>query len=287
MPVALITGCSTGIGFETAAAMARAGYEVFATMRNPGAAPDLAALAAKENLPITIVQMDVDSDESVRDGMQQILPRSRRIDVLVNNAGVGGGGPVEEADIAEYRRVMETNFFGVLRCTQAVLPGMRQQRSGHIINISSVAGRMAMAPQAAYAASKWALEAMSEVLAQEVKPFGILVALVEPGVIATPIFAKTKQREWGAYYPQPRRMMALFKASLQNPTPPSVVADKIVGIVQSGDATLRHPAGPDANGFLSWRASMTDEQWIAWGGAESDEEWLRNMKRDLGLDIRL
>ena len=287
MPVALITGCSTGIGFETAAAMARAGYEVFATMRNPGAAPDLAALAAKENLPITIVQMDVDSDESVRDGMQQILARSRRIDVLVNNAGVGGGGPVEEADIAEYRRVMETNFFGVLRCTQAVLPGMRLQRSCHIINISSVAGRMAMAPQAAYAASKWALEAMSEVLAQEVKRFGILVALVEPGVIATPIFAKAKQREWGVYYPQPRRMMALFKASLQNPTPPSVVAHKIVGIVQSGDATLRHPAGPDANGFLSWRASMTDEQWIAWGGAESDEEWLRNMKRDLGLDIRL
>lgn len=163
MSIALITGCSTGIGFATATAMARAGHQVFATMRNPAAAPELAALAAEEKLPIAVVRMDVDLDESVLNGVQEVLAAGGRIDVLVNNAGIPGGGPVEEADIAEFRRVMETNFFGVLRCTQAILPGMRQQRSGHIVNVSSVAGRMAMSPQAAYAASKWALEAMSGV----------------------------------------------------------------------------------------------------------------------------
>jgi NAD(P)-dependent dehydrogenase (short-subunit alcohol dehydrogenase family) len=267
--------------------MARAGHDVFAGMRDPDAAPELAKLAAAEKLPITVTQIDVDSDESVRNAIGAVLGARGAIDVLVNNAGIPGGGPVEEAEIAIFRRVMETNFFGVLRCTQAVLPGMRRQRSGHIVNISSVAGRFSMSPQAAYSASKWALEAMSEALAQEVRPFGIRVALVEPGVIATAIFGKVRQRQWSSYYPQSRRMMALFQSSLQNPTPPSVVADKIVEIVNSRDATLRHPVGPDAKGFLEWRASMTDEQWIAWGGVESDEEWAANVKRDFGMDVQL
>lgn len=144
-----------------------------------------------------------------------------------------------------------------------------------------------MAPQAAYAASKWALEAMSEALAQEVRPLGILVALVEPGVIATAIFGKVKPREWSSYYPQSRRLLALFRSSLQKPTPGSVVAEKIVEIVNKRDAMLRHPVGPDAQAFLDWRASMTDEQWIAWGGVESDEEWIANIRRDLGVDIQL
>jgi NAD(P)-dependent dehydrogenase (short-subunit alcohol dehydrogenase family) len=256
-------------------------------MRNPGASRNLNALATKEKLPITIITMDVDSDESVRAGVQQVLSARGRIDVLVNNAGVPGGGPVEEVEISEFRRVMETNFFGVLRCTQAVLPVMRQQQSGHIVNVSSVSGRMAMSPQAPYAASKWALEAMSEVLAQEVKRFGVRVALVEPGAIATPIFTKAKPRQWSSYYPQSKRLQALFRVSLRNPTPPTVVADKIVEIVNNGDATLRHPVGPDATGFLAWRASMTDEQWIAWGGVESDREWQSNVKRDFGIDVQI
>jgi NAD(P)-dependent dehydrogenase (short-subunit alcohol dehydrogenase family) len=249
--------------------MARAGHQVVAAMRNPEASPELVQLAAAEKLPVTVLRMDVDSDQSVRNGVQEVLATLGRIDVLVNNAGIGGGGPVEEADIAFFRKVMETNFFGVLRCTQAVLPGMRQQRSGHIVNVSSVAGRMASSPQAPYAASKWALEAMSEILAQEVKRFGIRVA------------------QWSSYYPQSRRLAARFRTALQNPTPPSLVADRIVEIVSTADATLRHPVGPDAKGFLEWRSSMTDEQWIEWVGVESDEEWLRNVKRDFGIDIQL
>jgi len=281
MSIALITGCSTGIGFATAVAMARTGHEVFAAMRNPAAASELAQLG------IHIIQMDVDSDESVANAIRDVLAARGRIDVLVNNAGLGGGGPVEELGIAAFRQIMETNFFGVLRCTQAVLPGMREQRSGHILNVSSVAGRVATSPQAPYAASKWALEAMTEILAQEVRPFGIRVALIEPGVIATPIFGKVEHRAWSDNYPHMKRIMALFQAALQNPTPPSVVADKIAEIVNGQDTTLRHPVGPDAAGFLAWRASMTDEQWIAWNSIESDEEWARNLKRDLGLDVQL
>ena len=132
MSIALITGCSTGIGFATAVAMARAGHEVVAAMRNPDGAPELAEFSAAEKLPVSVVRLDVDSDESVRRGIEEVLATRGRIDVLVNNAGIGGEGPVEEVEIGVFRKVMETNFFGALRCTQAVLPGMRQQRSGHM-----------------------------------------------------------------------------------------------------------------------------------------------------------
>jgi NAD(P)-dependent dehydrogenase (short-subunit alcohol dehydrogenase family) len=180
---------------------------------------------------------------------------------------------------------METNFFGAVRCMQAVLPGMRRQGSGHIINVTSVAGRIAMSPQGAYAASKWALEATTEALAQEVQRFGIRVTIVEPGLIATPILSKIKPREWGSDYPQMRRIRALFGTSLQNPTPPSVVADKIVEIVKGNDATFRHPVG-DARVYFAWRASMTDEQWIELGGVMSDEVWANSVKRHFGIDVQ-
>jgi NAD(P)-dependent dehydrogenase (short-subunit alcohol dehydrogenase family) len=281
--IVLITGCSTGIGFATAISLAQSGHEVIATMRNPSSSPELAARAADDHLPIRVLSMDVDSDESVREAVQEVLSAYGRIDVLVNNAGIPGGGPVEEVEIEVFRNVMETNFFGALRCMQAVLPGMRQQTSGHIINVTSVAGRLAISPQAAYAASKWALEATSEALAQEVRRFGIRVTIVEPGLIATPILSKVKPRQWSSHYPQPKRMRALFGASLQNPTPPSVVADKIVHIVNSDSGTFRHPVG-DANVYFAWRASMTDEQWIELNGVEDDEVWCASVKQHFGID---
>ena len=283
MSIVLITGCSTGIGFATAISLAQAEHKVFAAMRNPSSSPELAARAADNHLPIRVLRMDVDSDESVREAVQEVLSEHGQIDVLVNNAGIPGGGPVEEVEIELFRKIMETNFFGALRCMQAVLPGMRQQNSGHIINVTSVAGRIAMAPQAAYAASKWALEATSEALAQEVRRFGIRATIVEPGLIATPIFGKVKPRQWSSHYPQTKRVRALFGASLQNPTPPSVVADKIVHIVNSDSGTFRHPVG-DANVYFAWRASMTDEQWIELNGVEDDEVWCASVKRHFGID---
>src|SRR6266436_6338647 len=192
MPTAIVTGTSTGIGLATAVALARAGHDVYATMRNPAAAPELAGIARKDKLPIKILPMDVDDDGSVNRAVAEVLSAAGRIDVLVNNAGVQGSGPIEEVPLAEFRRNMETNYFGVLRCIQAVLPGMRKQGDGHIINVSTVGGRITGLSQGPYCGSKFALEAVSEILAGEVKSFGIRVAIVEPGVTETPIFDKRR-----------------------------------------------------------------------------------------------
>src|SRR5208283_3177354 len=179
MASALITGTSTGIGLATALNLGRAGHTVYATMRNPSRAPELAERASQEKLPIKISVMDVDSDSSVKTGIANIQKDAGQIDVLVNNAGVERNGSVEELPLADFRAVMETNYFGPLRCIQAVVPQMRQRKSGCIINVASVAGRIATSPLASYTASKFALEAVSEALAQEMKMFGVRVAIVE------------------------------------------------------------------------------------------------------------
>jgi NAD(P)-dependent dehydrogenase (short-subunit alcohol dehydrogenase family) len=287
MAMALVTGTSTGIGFATAAALGRAGHEVYATMRRPDRAPELASTAAKDKLPIKILPMDVDDDASVVKAIAQVLAGGGRIDVLVNNAGIDLKGAIEELPLAEFRRVMETNYFGALRCIQAVVPEMRARRSGHIINVTSVAGRLSLASQAPYAASKWALEAASEALAQEVKPFGIHVSIVEPGLIATPILDKRREVPANTRYPQERRLNVLFNASLKQPISPFLVADKIVEIVKYKTWKLRHPVGPDAEPILAYRASMTDEQWVDLHSLKSDQEWAAVIKRDLGLEVVL
>jgi NAD(P)-dependent dehydrogenase (short-subunit alcohol dehydrogenase family) len=285
--IALITGTSTGIGLATAVTLARGGHTVFATMRNPaGGAGEIGALTAAEKLPITVLPMDVDDDASVPAAVAQALAQSGRIDVLVNNAGIGVHGSVEELPLSEFRRTMETNFFGALRCIQAVVPGMRERRHGCIVNVTSVAGRISNAPQAPYAASKWALEAASEALAQEMKPFGVRVAIVEPGIIATPIFGKVAPGPPRSHYPNSRRLAALFAAALKNPVSPYVVGEAIRRIVESDSWQLRHTVGPDAAPFLAWRAAMSDEEWVNYGAA-TDAEWVARVKRDFGLDVEL
>lgn len=286
MPIALVTGSSTGIGLATAVALARGGLTVYASMRNLGGSKELQQITAAEKLPIKLLQLDVDDDGSVRNGVAKIFADEGCIDVLVNNAGIAWLGSVEELPLADFRQVLETNFFGALRCIQAVVPGMRKQRSGCIINVTSVAGRIAIAPQAAYAASKWALEALSEVLAQEVKTYGIRVAIVEPGVIQTPIFTKEKPKQPSQWYPHERRLQAIFAASLQNPVSPYVVGERILEIVNSKSNQLRYPVGPDAAPLIQWRAGMTDEQWVA-RGAASDADWTASVKREFNLDVKL
>lgn len=230
MAIALVTGASgtrSGIGFATAITLARAGHTVIATMRNPEAAGELPGIVATEQLPVTIMTLDVDDDVSVAQTFEQALNQHGRIDVLVNNAGLGGPGTVEDTPLASFRRIMETNYFGPLRCIKAVLPGMVARRSGCIINISSVVGRIAISPQAPYAASKHALEALSECLAQEVKAFKVRVALVEPGPIATPMAQNILTGQPKSTYPQGRRLAALFAAFLKQPTSPFVVGEQI------------------------------------------------------------
>jgi len=193
---------------------------------------------------------------------------------------------VEELPLDVFREVMETNYFGPLRCIKAVLPSMRERRHGCIVNVTSIAGRIALPPQAAYAASKWALEALSECLAQEMRAFNVRVAIVEPGVIATPIFSKARPLPADSPYPHARRQRALFAASLAQPTSPYVVGEKICQIVDSDSWQLRYPVGPDAEPVLKWRASKTDEEIVQLGGA-SDEEYKMIAKREFGLDVNI
>lgn len=284
MSTVLITGTSKGIGLEAALAFARAGHTVHATMRNPSQSPQLAETAKREKLPITISTMDVDSDQSVTRAMAEIY-KAGPIDVLVNNAGVERVGSVEELPLADFRAVMETNYFGVIRCIQAVIPHMRKRRSGCIINVSSVAGRITSAPLSPYTASKWALEALTEALAGELKTFNVRVSLVEPGIVDTAMARRIGDSAPESPYRQQFRFAAMFAASLQHPTPPSLVADKILEVADSGTWKLRHPVGPDAVPFLQWRAKMTDEQWVDLN-ASDDETWYRGLERDFGLDTR-
>ena len=285
MASVLITGTSTGIGFAVALAFGRAGHKVSATMRSPSRAPELARITSKEKLPITISAMDVDSDASVKEGIDRIVKEGGPVDVLVNNAGIERTGSVEELALADFRAVMETNYFGAIRCIQAVLPTMRARRSGCIVNVASVAGRIANSPLAPYTASKFALEALSESLAQEAKPFNVRVAIVEPGIIDTAMARRIETPQTRSPYPQLRRFAAMFAASLKKPVPPSVVAEKVLQIVDSDTWQLRHPVGPDAAPFLAWRKAMSDEEWVDWGALD-DDRWYERLKADFGMDAR-
>jgi len=269
MSTVLITGTSKGIGFETALCFARAGHKVLATMRNPAQSPALAEIVSREKLPILISALDVDSDTSVTDGIAALTQAHGEIDVLVNNAGVETAGSVEETPLNLFRSIMETNYFGVIRCTQAVLPQMRERRSGCIVQVSSVAGRFSQPPLAAYCASKWALEAMTEALASEMKTFGVRVALVEPGIIDTAM-AQRISRAGSSRYRQSERVAGFFAKSLEESRPASLVAEKILEIVENGTWQLRHPVGPDAVPLISSRQSMTDEAWVDWHSADDE-----------------
>ena len=287
MGIVVVTGTSTGIGQATAITLARAGHAVFAGMRNLDRGGELREITSKEKLPIKIVQLDVDSDNSVEDAFKQILSEKGQIDVLVNNAGIGARGYIEEAPIAAFRQVMETNFFGGLRCIKAVVPSMRERKSGCIINITSVAGQFAMPPQGPYASSKWAFEGLSECLAQELSPFNVRVAIVEPGVIATPLTTTPRPAPPASPYSMHgRRMGALFAASLSNPTSPFEVAKTIQDIVDGNSTKLRNPSGADGALLINWRKNKTDEEWVSLGAA-SDAEWAADVKKNLGADVKL
>jgi NAD(P)-dependent dehydrogenase (short-subunit alcohol dehydrogenase family) len=268
-----------------AIAFGRANHRVFATMRDPGRGAALRRVVEEEKLPVVISALDVDSDSSVTEAVGLIAREAGPIDVLVNNAGIAPTGSVEETPLSVFRSAMETNYFGVVRCVQAVLPAMRERRSGCIINISSIAGRVSAAPMTPYAATKFALEGFSDGLAQEVKPFNIRVAVVQPGIIDTPAARVIAETENPSPYPQQRRVSALFAGSLQSPRPATLVADKVLEIAESGTWQLRHPVGPDAAPFLEYRKSMSDEDWVDWGALD-DDAWYERVKADFGLDAR-
>ena len=277
----LVTGCSSGIGYSTAIELARAGHQVLASMRHPDQAPQLEQIAASEQLPIKVLTLDVDSDESVNSLFNRI---AEPIDVLVNNAGIEVHGSVEELSMSSMIAVMNTNCFGAVRCIKAVLPQMRERQSGCIVNVSSISGRIANSPFSAYCASKFALEAFCEALAGEVKPFNIRVALLEPGIQDTRM-AHDISKGSPSIYRQVNRFSDLFRALLASPISPEASATAIRHIIESGTWQLRHLPGPNAAPFVAWRASMTDEQWVDWNALD-DDAWYDAVQRDFGVDAR-
>jgi NAD(P)-dependent dehydrogenase (short-subunit alcohol dehydrogenase family) len=192
MAVAVVTGSSTGIGLATSLALAKEGFHTYATMRNLDKSVDITSKADNDNLPLTVLQMNVDDDNSVNDTIQKIMNDKGRIDVVVNNAGYALLGAFEESSMREGRAQLETNFFGTVRVIKAVLPIMRKQHGGTIVNLSSMAGRIAFPFDSFYHASKFAVEGLSESLKYEVEPFGVKVILIEPGAVKSDFMKNLK-----------------------------------------------------------------------------------------------
>jgi NAD(P)-dependent dehydrogenase (short-subunit alcohol dehydrogenase family) len=265
--VAVVTGSSSGIGLATSLALARSGYLTYATMRNLAKRDSIQSIAEKQHLPIRTVQLDVTDENSVKNAIQSILSEAGRIDVLVNNAGYGLTGAFEDIEIDEIKALYETNLFGVIRVTQAVLPTMRKQRSGRIINISSGAGRIGYPGGSAYVSSKFALEGLSESMAYEIEQFGIRTVLVEPGFVKTNfgenIAIAKKAQDPNSPYSQ---MMIQMKSSsylrrmVENASDADLVASVIIEAVTAKEPNLRYLAGKDVQQMVATKKNMSDEE---------------------------
>src|ERR1035438_10064846 len=278
MPVALITGTSTGIGRETALHFARQGYRVFAGARSPA--------AVEEHPNIIAVKLDVDQDESVREAVDRVWRAAGVTDVLVNSAGVGFAGAVEYAPLEKVRATFETNFYGAVRMMQAVLPSMRERHSGTIVNVTSIMGHLTLGCHGFYSATKFALAAVSESLAMEIKPFGVRVAIIEPGVILTPIWKKGEATmpEGHPYQLAMRRLSRLFRAQMDGGTKADAVARGIYEAVQEGATKLRYVVGVDAEAMVAARDRMTAGDWAALL-TEDEERFVAKAEEVFGADL--
>ncbi len=286
--VVLITGSSSGIGLETAIRLARAGYRVFGTMRDLSRSEALVVAALEDKLPLDAVRLDVNDDASVAAGVAQVHDKAGRIDVLVNNAGVGGGGPFEVRPLEKGRATFETDYFGAIRMIRAVMPEMRARRDGVIVNVTSIAGLAPLPAMGHYAAAKHALEAATETLAHEARPFGVRVASVAPGVVLTPIFEKSSAPKFDREYPYAppvRRLWRYFRAQLENPTLPAAVAEKIQHAIETDSPQLRYLVGRDAEILYAARQRTSAEEWIELSGIEDDEAYYDAAAELFGFDL--
>ena len=258
---------------------------MYAGVRNLSTATELAAAIEAEKLAIRPITLDVDDPASVTRTVGEVLARSGRVDVLVNNAGIGGGGPIEDVPVDWVKSLFETNYLGAIRMIQAILPGMRARRSGAIVNVSSIAGRLAIAGHGHYSAVKHALEAVSEALAQEVHAFGIRVALVEPGVVVTPIFTKAKRfaDPGSPYAVHVHRLLLFYQMQMKTPSQPADVARVIHEAVTAKEPRLRYLVGDDAERLVAGRQRLTDEEYVATGRLMPDAEYLDLMRQRYGF----
>ena len=249
----LVSGATRGIGRSLADELASRGHIVYGTGRSwPDSAPVLAFH------PIT---MDVQDDASVKAAVQQVLDAEDRIDVLVNNAGIGLSGSVEETPLEAARGLLETNYLGVVRTLQAVLPRMRKQGFGTIVNVGSAAGKIAIPFQSHYSASKFAIEGLTEALSQELHGSGIRILLIEPGDVKTEIWERSEHSLEGdsPYLDALVRFHAVKKRDMgHSADSPARVAARIADIIESDTKTLRHPVAKKAGFFLLARKLLPD-----------------------------
>jgi NAD(P)-dependent dehydrogenase (short-subunit alcohol dehydrogenase family) len=269
--VAVVTGSSSGIGFETSLLLARNGIYTYATMRNQSKSEEILANARKDNLPLKILHLDVTNEKSILEAIKKIIAEKGRIDILVNNAGYSLLGPLEQLQINEIKEEFETNFFGIIKLIQSVLPIMRKQRYGRIINISSLAGRIGLPFSSAYVSSKFALEGLTESLRYEIQNFGIHVILIEPGVIRTNflngmklgknvITPQSDSNINSPYAEMIRKRISAFKPRFEKGSAPIGVAEVVLEAATSQDPKSRYLVGNDAMKMLEKRKDTTDEE---------------------------
>jgi NAD(P)-dependent dehydrogenase (short-subunit alcohol dehydrogenase family) len=261
--IAIVTGSSSGIGLESALLLARNDYNTYATMRTPEKDTSIKAAIENEELPIRIVQLDVTNDSSVKNAVDHIISEAGRIDVLVNNAGYPLGGALEDLAIEEIKSQYETNLFGLIRVTQAVLPTMRRQRSGRILNISSGNGIFGFPGISAYVSTKFAVEGLSEAIAYELEQFGIKVILIEPGFIRTNILhamvvAKKAQDPTSPYTELMQKIMANVSELAKNASDPELVANIVLDAASNPSPRLRYLAGKDVESWAAGKKNMNE-----------------------------
>lgn len=264
--VAIVTGSSSGIGYATSLLLARNRFHTYATMRNIEKSADIQEIANKERLPLQVIQLDVNDDASIRNSIKRVERENERIDVLVNNAGYGLVGAFEDLSVEEIKSQFETNFFGVIRLTQQVLPIMRKQKSGTIVNVSSGAGRIGFPGMSAYVSSKFALEGLSESMSYELEPFGIKVVIIEPGVIRTnfkknSVMSKKSldNSSISPYSTIIQKIDSSISSIIEHATPPEEVAKAILHAITSNNPELRYLVGNDMIMMAETKKSMSDE----------------------------
>lgn len=261
--VALITGCSSGIGYETALMLGRNGFRTFATMRNTKKSDSLQEVIRKEGLDVSIRQLDVNNNESIENTINNIKNEANRIDILINNAGFGLVGFFEDLTLDEIRDQFETNFFGVLNITKKIIPIMRLQKSGTIINISSGAGQVGFPGISAYVSTKFAIEGFSESLMYELHPYGIKVVIIEPGVIKTDFFRNCKVSEHSmkknsAYSPSLDKFQRNIELMQEHATSPTDVAKVIIQVLGNNEPKQRYIVGNDVAMILEAKKNLSE-----------------------------
>ena len=263
--VALITGCSSGIGYETALMLGRNGFRTFATMRNTKKSDSLQEIIRKEGLDVSIQQLDVNNNASIENTINNIKNEANRIDVLINNAGFGLVGFFEDLTLDEIRDQFETNFFGVLNITKKIIPIMRLQKSGTIINISSGAGQVGFPGISAYVSTKFAIEGFSESLTYELLPYGIKVVIIEPGVIKTNFFRNCKVSEHSVkknstYSPSLDKFQRNIEIMQEHATSPTDVAKVIIQVLGNSEPKQRYIVGNDVAMILEAKKNLSDNE---------------------------